>query len=177
MRTKIKAEKGKKPTTPVDQSPTEKGNNGTNQFLKTLLLIIVTAVIIPSGAFLVHFAWRANSVFAEMKEVKVEIAEAIAAHSHRAEIKDVENEIDVVTAEVRAADKKFTRILVALELSQRDIKYMKEKIDGYIASNADARAAIILRLDKFEYQRVPAIVRDMGVIKDRMYQVEKEIDK
>ena len=155
-----------------EQSTTE-SENKTIQFLKTILLIIMTAIIIPSGAFLVHFAWRANSVYAEKSEVKVEIAEAIAAHSHRAEIREVE-------IEIKEVDLKFSAILAAitkLELSQKDIGYLKDKIEGYIASNADAHAAILLRLDKFEYQHVPAIVRDMGLIKDRMHQIEKEIDQ
>ena len=174
MRTKIEAEKGKKLMTIPDLSSNENENSRTIQFLKTLLLIIVTAIVIPSGAFLVHFAWRANSVYAEMSVVKAEIAEAIAAHSHRAEIKDIEGEIKETQDDLKETDKKFSQILAALSLSQRDIKYLREKIDDYVTANGEAHAAILLRLDKFELQHVPAIVRDMRLIKDRLREVEKE---
>ena len=173
MQTKIEAEdKRKKPMKNSDQSSNE--NRRANEFLKTLLLIIVTAIVIPSGAFLVHFAWRANSVYAEMKNVKAEIAEAIAAHSHRAEIKDIENEIEDTQDDLKETDKKFSQILAALSLSQRDIKYLREKMDDYVTANGEAHAAILLRLDKFEFQHVPAIVQDMRLIKDRLREVEKE---
>ncbi len=180
MKTKIEADKKGKPMTISEQSSTQSESSRV-QFLKTLLLIIVTAIVIPSGAFLVHFAWRANSVYAEMKMVKVEIAEAIASHSHRDDLNEVKAEIKETESDLKETDGKFTQILAALTklegggaLTQRDIAYLKEKIDTYVNANDEAHAAILQRLDKFEYQHVPAIVRDMGLIKERLREVEKE---
>ena len=128
-----------------------------NAFLRTALLIIVTLILIPSGGFLVHFAWRANSVYAEMNEVKVEIAEAIAAHSHKNAIDEVKEEIDEVKDEIDENEERFDKILDFMTKldkttagQKKDIEFIRVRFDDHVDDYKAAQQSLAGRLDKIE---------------------------